>query len=94
MSVKIISGKWQRKSIDFIDAPGLRPTPNRVRETLFNWLAFELAGASVLDLFAGSGILSFEALSRGAKSASLVEFNQSVYQQLLRQKKIFKRPRC
>lgn len=57
----------------FPDVPGLRPTPDRVRETLFNWLAPHLPGMRVLDLFAGSGALGFEALSRGAASAMLVE---------------------
>lgn len=57
----------------FADVPGLRPTPDRVRETLFNWLAPHIAGMRVLDLFAGSGALAFEALSRGAAGAVLVE---------------------
>jgi len=64
--VRIIGGKWRSRLVKFPDAPGLRPTPDRVRETLFNWLGQDLAGARCLDLFAGSGVLGFEAGSRGA----------------------------
>jgi 16S rRNA (guanine966-N2)-methyltransferase len=71
--VRIIGGAWRSRLIDFADAEGLRPTPDRVRETLFNWLGQDLTGRRVLDLFAGSGVLAFEALSRGASSALLVE---------------------
>jgi len=71
--VRIIGGAWRSRLIDFPDAEGLRPTPDRVRETLFNWLGQDLAGRRVLDLFAGSGVLGFEALSRGAAAAVLVD---------------------
>jgi 16S rRNA (guanine966-N2)-methyltransferase len=71
--VRIIGGRWRGTRLDVADAPGLRPTSDRVRETLFNWLQPILPGARVLDLFAGSGALGFEALSRGARSAVLVE---------------------
>ena len=71
--VRIIGGTWRSRLIDFPDAEGLRPTPDRVRETLFNWLGQHLAGRRVLDLFAGSGVLGFEALSRGASAAVLVD---------------------
>lgn len=71
--VRIIGGRWRSRKLQFLDLPGLRPTPDRVRETLFNWLQFELAGTSVLDLFAGSGAVGFEALSRGAASLTLLE---------------------
>jgi len=71
--VRIIGGRWRGTRLDVADAPGLRPTSDRVRETLFNWLQPMLPGARVLDLFAGSGALGFEALSRGARSAVLVE---------------------
>lgn len=71
--LRIIGGLWRSRVIDFPDTPGLRPTPNRVRETVFNWLQFDLAGAACLDLFAGSGALGLEALSRGAAHATLVE---------------------
>jgi 16S rRNA (guanine(966)-N(2))-methyltransferase RsmD len=71
--VRIIGGTWRSRLIDIADAEGLRPTPDRVRETLFNWLGQDLTGCRVLDLFAGSGVLGFEALSRGAASAVLVD---------------------
>ena len=64
--LRIIGGEWRSRRLSFPDAPGLRPTPDRVRETLFNWLAPYVEGAKVLDLFAGSGALFLEALSRGA----------------------------
>jgi 16S rRNA (guanine966-N2)-methyltransferase len=72
-SVRIIGGSWRGRRINFPDIPGLRPTPDRVRETLFNWLQHEIAGARCLDLFAGSGALGLEALSRGAKELVFVE---------------------
>src|SRR6266850_2020781 len=72
-SVRIIGGGWRGRRIGFPDVPGLRPTPDRVRETLFNWLQHHIAGARCLDLFAGSGALGLEALSRGAKEAVFVE---------------------
>jgi 16S rRNA (guanine966-N2)-methyltransferase len=71
--VRIIGGKLRGRRLAVPDAPGLRPTPDRVRETLFNWLAPYLAGARVLDLFAGTGALGLEAASRGAASVKLVE---------------------
>ncbi|QNP40143.1 16S rRNA (guanine(966)-N(2))-methyltransferase RsmD [Lysobacter solisilvae (ex Woo and Kim 2020)] len=71
--VRIIGGRWRGTRLDVPMAPGLRPTSDRVRETLFNWLQPVLPGARVLDLFAGSGALGLEALSRGAASAVLVE---------------------
>lgn len=71
--VRIIGGEWRGRKLHFPQAAGLRPTPDRVRETLFNWLQFELAGTRCLDLFAGSGALGFEALSRGAGEVVFVE---------------------
>lgn len=71
--VRIIGGDWRSRVLQFPDAPGLRPTPDRVRETLFNWLQLRIHGAHCLDLFAGSGALGFEALSRGAASATALE---------------------
>ncbi len=71
--VRIIGGQWRGTRLDVADAVGLRPTSDRVRETLFNWLAPMLPGARVLDLFAGSGALGLEAVSRGAGAAVLVE---------------------
>jgi 16S rRNA (guanine966-N2)-methyltransferase len=71
--VRIIGGQWRRSLLPVADKPGLRPTPDRVRETLFNWLGQDLSGWRVLDAFAGSGALGFEAASRGAASVLLVE---------------------
>jgi 16S rRNA (guanine966-N2)-methyltransferase len=72
-SVRIIGGAWRSRRIHFPDIPALRPTPDRVRETLFNWLQHSLAGTRCLDLFAGSGALGLEALSRGAAEVVFVE---------------------
>jgi 16S rRNA (guanine(966)-N(2))-methyltransferase RsmD len=72
-TVRIIGGRWRSRILDFPDFADLRPTPDRVRETLFNWLGQDLSGAACLDLFAGSGALGFEALSRGAVSVVMVE---------------------
>lgn len=72
-SVRIIGGGWRGRRVSFPDIAGLRPTPDRVRETLFNWLQPAIAGARCLDLFAGSGALGIEALSRGAKHLVFVE---------------------
>ncbi|HEB27986.1 MAG TPA: 16S rRNA (guanine(966)-N(2))-methyltransferase RsmD [Porticoccus sp.] len=71
--LRIIGGQWRGHKLHFADVEGLRPTGDRVRETLFNWLAPVISGAHCLDLFAGSGALGFEALSRGATHAILVE---------------------
>lgn len=71
--VRIIGGDWRGRKLPVLTAQGLRPTSDRVRETLFNWLQFEIAGAACLDVFAGSGALGFEALSRGAKSCVFLE---------------------
>ena len=70
--LRIIGGRWRSRRLRFQDVQGLRPTPDRVRETLYNWLQFEVPGRHVLDLFAGSGALGFEALSRGAASLTLL----------------------
>ena len=71
--VRIIGGQYRRRLLDFPDGAGLRPTPDRVRETLFNWLAPFIAGARCLDLFAGTGALGIEAISRGAAHCTFVE---------------------
>jgi len=73
--IRIIAGEWRSRQLLFEDAPELRPTPARVRETLFNWLQQDVIGSRCLDLYAGSGALGFEAASRGAKSVSIVESN-------------------
>ena len=76
--LRIIGGQWRGRKLSFPDVEGLRPTPDRVRETLFNWLQAEIGDARCLDLFAGSGALGFEAASRGAESVVLVENNLHV----------------
>ena len=87
-SVRIIGGHWRGRRVSFPDIPGLRPTPDRVRETLFNWLQPAVAGARCLDLFAGSGALGLEALSRGAKQLVFVEqavaASRALQEQLIR----------
>jgi 16S rRNA (guanine966-N2)-methyltransferase len=74
--IRIIAGKWRGRKISFLDQKGLRPSPDRVRETLFNWLQFDIVGTHCLDLFAGSGILALEACSRGAKQVTCIELNR------------------
>lgn len=76
--LRIIGGDFRRRQLPVLDHPGLRPTPDRVRETLFNWLASATGGARVLDLFAGTGALGLEALSRGAREALFIEQNAPV----------------
>jgi len=76
--IRLIAGQWRGRRLEFPPAPGLRPTPDRVRETLFNWLAPDLPGARCLDLFAGSGALGLEARSRGAREVVLVDRNPRV----------------
>jgi 16S rRNA (guanine966-N2)-methyltransferase len=82
--VRIIGGEWRSRRITFPDHAGLRPSADRVRETLFNWLGQDLGGMHCLDLFAGSGALGFEALSRGAASVVMVEASRSVCEALRR----------
>ncbi len=76
--LRIVAGKWRGRLLDIADAPGLRPTSERVRETLFNWLAPLVQGTRCLDLFAGTGALGFEALSRGATQVVFVESSRRV----------------
>jgi 16S rRNA (guanine(966)-N(2))-methyltransferase RsmD len=71
--IRIIGGQWRRRMLPVPDLPGLRPTPDRVRETLFNWLGQDLEGWRVLDAFAGTGALGFEAASRGAGTVQMLE---------------------
>lgn len=75
--LRVIGGAWRSRLIEFPDTEGLRPTPDRVRETLFNWLGQTLHGKTALDLFAGSGALGFEALSRDAESVVMVEADRN-----------------
>ena len=88
-NLRIIGGVWRSRRVHFINSKKIRPTPDRVRETLFNWLANHIVGALCLDLFAGSGTLAFEAVSRGAKHAILVEEDAKIVAQLKQQKEIF-----
>ncbi|RSS08270.1 16S rRNA (guanine(966)-N(2))-methyltransferase RsmD, partial [Acinetobacter baumannii] len=71
--LRIIGGEWKRRVLPFASIEGLRPTPDRVRETLFNWLMWDIQNAHVLDICTGSGALGFEALSRGAASVYMIE---------------------
>lgn len=80
--IRIIGGQWRGRKLPVPDSPGLRPTTDRVRETLFNWLAPSMVDATVLDCFAGSGALGLEALSRYASRATLLEMDRKVSQQL------------
>ena len=84
--LRIIGGQWRSRIIHFEDAPGLRPTPARLRETLFNWLLLDVQGSACLDLFAGSGALGFEAASRGALRVVQVESNPKVCERLRQNK--------
>lgn len=81
-TVRIIGGEWRGRKLNFPEIEGLRPTPDRVRETLFNWLQSYLPGARCLDLFSGSGALGIEALSRGAASVTFVDQATEVVSQL------------
>jgi 16S rRNA (guanine966-N2)-methyltransferase len=81
-AIRIIGGDWKRTPLPVLDLDGLRPTPDRVRETLFNWLGQRLEGQRCLDLFAGSGALGFEAASRGAARVLMVERNARAAAQL------------
>jgi 16S rRNA (guanine966-N2)-methyltransferase len=80
--LRIIGGTWRGRRVRFVAAPGLRPTPDRVRETLFNWLQPVIAGSRCLDLYAGSGALGLEALSRGAQHVVFVDRERGVIDQL------------
>ncbi len=80
--VRIIGGQGRRSKLPVADKPGLRPTPDRVRETLFNWLGQDLAGWRCVDAFAGTGALGYEAASRGAKEVTLVEQDATLVAQL------------
>lgn len=84
--VRIIAGTWRGRRLTFAAVPGLRPTPDRVRETLFNWLAPVIPGARCLDLYAGSGALGLEAASRGAAEVVLIDNDARVCTELGRQR--------
>lgn len=80
--VRIIGGLWRGRKIDFPKAASLRPTHDRIRETLFNWLMHDIVDANCLDLFAGSGVLGFEALSRQARAVTMIENHAVTIQQI------------
>ena len=80
--IRIIGGQLKGRRLTVLDAPGLRPTADRVRETLFNWLQFQINAKRCLDLFSGTGALGFEALSRGAAHVTFVEKNRRILQQI------------
>lgn len=80
--LRIIAGKWRSRRLAFPDVNGLRPTGDRIRETLFNWIGPQIAGSRCLDAFAGSGALGFEALSRGADEVVMIENNLTALRQL------------
>jgi 16S rRNA (guanine(966)-N(2))-methyltransferase RsmD len=88
--VRIIGGHWKRSRLPVADKPGLRPTPDRVRETLFNWLGADLRGWRCLDAFAGSGALGFEAASRGADEVVLLERDRALVEALKRSRERLK----
>jgi 16S rRNA (guanine966-N2)-methyltransferase len=92
-SVRIIGGQYRRRVLKFPDSEGLRPTPDRVRETLFNWLGQELDGWHCLDLFAGSGALGFEAASRGAARVVMIEQAPKVLAALQQNAAMLQNPR-
>ena len=83
--IRIIGGVWRSRQISVLDQKDLRPSSDRVRETLFNWLGQDLMGLRVLDVFAGSGALGFEAASRNASQVTLIEKDKKTYEQLIHQ---------
>ncbi len=89
-SIRIIAGKYRGRKLPVLMAEGLRPTTDRVKETLFNWLMPYIHGANCLDCFAGAGSLGFEALSRGAAKVNLIELNKNAAKQLLANKQLLK----
>lgn len=89
-TVRISAGEWRSRLLKFPDVDGLRPTPDRVRQTVFNWLGQSLDGLSCLDLFAGTGVMGFEALSRGARQVVLIEKSRAAYQALVDNKTALK----
>ncbi len=91
-TIRIIGGKYRGKKLHVPMADGLRPTPDRVRETLFNWLMNDIHGSSCLDAFAGSGAIGFEAFSRGASRVKLLENNPKVYMNLTKEANHFDSP--
>ncbi len=91
--IRVIGGEWRGRKLKVGNAPGLRPTSDRLRETLFNWLVWQIEGSQCLDLFAGSGALGIEAASRGAKKVVLVEKNRLLAQTLIEQIAVLDTPK-
>lgn len=87
-SIRIIAGKWRSRKVSFITKENVRPTPDRVRVTLFNWLAPYIVGSKCIDLFAGSGVLGFEALSRGAESVITLETDRDCCERIAQNKQL------
>jgi 16S rRNA (guanine966-N2)-methyltransferase len=92
--VRINAGVWRSRLLKFPDVEGLRPTPERVRQTVFNWLGQDLTGKSCLDLFAGTGAFGFEALSRNAKNVLMVENSTIAYKSLLQNQTLLNAENC
>ncbi len=92
--VRINAGVWRSRLLKFPDVEGLRPTPERVRITVFNWLGQDLTGKTCLDLFAGTGAFGFEALSRNAKSVTMIENSRAAYQSLVQNQSLLKAENC
>lgn len=92
--MRIIGGRWRGRQLTFPELDGLRPTGDRIRETLFNWLAGIVPDSRCLDLFAGSGALGFEALSRGAQHATLIEKNPKAAAQLISNATLLQAPQA
>lgn len=92
--MRINAGIWRSRLLKFPDVEGLRPTPERVRQTVFNWLGQDLTGQNCLDLFAGTGAFGFEALSRNAKSVTMVENSNAAYKALLQNQSVLKAQNC
>lgn len=92
--VRLIAGRWRGRQLPIADVEGLRPTPDRVRETVFNWLQLVIGNSRCLDLFSGSGALGFEAASRGAESVTMVELDVSATKQLRENKSLLAAEHC
>lgn len=88
--MRIIGGAWRGRKLPVMDVPDLRPTGDRIRETLFNWLQFEWEGGRWLDMFSGTGALAFEALSRGAAEVTMLEKNATAFKQIQSNKTLLK----
>ena len=92
--MRINAGVWRSRLLKFPHAEGLRPTPERVRQTLFNWLEQDLTGKNCLDLFAGTGAFGFEALSRNAKSVTMIEFSSLAFKSLQQNQALLNAQNC